>query len=418
MIDDAIVTAHVERVADAFIACAGDLIAEVVNVYARELPHLVSDDEAVVNLLSASLLQNLGTVLRVFRHGLDPAQVRAPAAAIEYARRLAQRGTPVIDLIRAYFLACNTLIAHVPSEAVRQPVDSDVLAAVVQRYLTDAFTFIDQVTQQVVTAYQEEREHWLLNRSAVRARRVRDLLASERVDIDAAEKTLGYRLRGRHLAVFVWRSGTEASARSLEATTTAISQQLPSCGAPLVVPSDEHCVWVWFPLSATTPFGDDLIHRATDAADPHTRLALGDPGTGVAGFRASHDQARRVHALALLVDDQSAHRHLAFRDVGALALMTADLPATRSWVARTLGSLATDDAQHHRLRETLLAFLATGSSFTAAATALTIHKNSVQYRIRKAEQVLQRPIADNRIDLELALKLCRLVGKTVLTPGK
>ncbi|QKV73829.1 CdaR family transcriptional regulator [Amycolatopsis sp. Hca4] len=418
MIDDAIVTAHVERIADAFIACAGDLIAEVVDVYARELPHLVLDDEAVVNLLSASLLQNLGTVLRVFRHGLDPAQVRAPAAAIEYARRLAQRGTPVIDLVRAYFLACNTLIAHVPSEAVRQPVDSDVLAAVIRRYLADAFVFIDQVTQQVVTAYQEEREHWLLNRSAVRARRVRELLASDRVDIDPAEKALGYRLRGRHLAAFVWHTETDASARSLETATTTMSQRLPASGAPLVVPSDEHCLWVWFPLSATTPFDDDVLHRATDVIEPHIRVAFGDPGTGVTGFRSSHDQARRVHALAVLVDDQSAHRHLAFRDVGALALMTVDLPATRSWVARTLGSLATDDAQHHRLRETLLAFLSTGGSFTAAATALTIHKNSVQYRVRKAEQVLQRPIADNRIDLELALKLCQLVGKTVLTPGK
>lgn len=414
MIDESAVTAHVERVADGFIARAGDLTAEVVKVYTRELPNLVYDDEAVVNLLSASLLQNLDTVLRVFRHGIDPSEVRAPAAAIEYARRLAQRGTPVIDLIRAYFLAQSTLIAHVPAEAIKQSVDGEMLGAVIERYMAGAFAFIDRVTQQVVSAYQDEREHWLLDRSAVRAARVRDLLASDRVDVDSAEKTLGYRLRGRHLAAVVWFDETAAKPRTLESMTRAIAEHLPTSAVPLIVPADERCLWAWFPLAAGTSLDDDLIRRVAQTVAPGVRMALGDPGDGVTGFRNSHEQAGRVHALAAIAGDHPEHC-LTFRDVGTLALMTSDLSATRSWVTGVLGELATDDEQHHRLRETLLVFLTTGGSYTAAATTLSMHKNSVQYRVRKAEELLGHPIADRRLEIELALKLCRHLGRALLS---
>ena len=33
---------------------------------------------------------------------------------------------------------------------------------------------------------------------------------------------------------------------------------------------------------------------------------------------------------------------------------------------------------------------------------MTLHKNTVQYRIRKAEESLGRPVAENRHDVELA----------------
>lgn len=413
MVDEAGVTEHVARIADAFAERAADLTADVVTVYVRELPNLVYDDESVVNLLSASLLQNLDTVLRVFRHGIDPTRVQAPAAAIEYARRLAQRGTPVNDLVRAYFLAQSTLLARVPGEAARQPVDQDVLCAIIERFMTGAFAFIDRVTQQVVSAYQDERDRWLLNRSAVQAARVRELLAGGRVDIDDMEKVLTYRLRGLHLAAILWLHGTSSALSSLESVTKAIAAQLPMSGSPLVVPADEYCSWVWFPLRSPTLPDENHTQQILNTADTDVHIALGDPGDGIAGFRSSHHQASRVHALATAAGEH-AERCLTFRNTGALALMASDLPAARSWVTHTLGKLAAEDDQHRRLRQTLLAFLTAGSSYTAAATLLTIHKNSVQYRIRKAEEALGRPITDSRLELELALKLCQYLGKAVI----
>jgi DNA-binding PucR family transcriptional regulator len=46
-----------------------------------------------------------------------------------------------------------------------------------------------------------------------------------------------------------------------------------------------------------------------------------------------------------------------------------------------------------------------------------LHKNSVQYRIRRAEESLGRPVGDHRHDVELALQASRWLGSSVLTPA-
>ena len=83
-----------------------------------------------------------------------------------------------------------------------------------------------------------------------------------------------------------------------------------------------------------------------------------------------------------------------------------------------LGHLADDGEQEARLRETLLVFLSTGSSFAATAGRLTVHRNTVQYRVRKAEEAVGRPIQDHRADVELALRVCQCVGSPVLRPAQ
>ena len=45
-----------------------------------------------------------------------------------------------------------------------------------------------------------------------------------------------------------------------------------------------------------------------------------------------------------------------------------------------------------------------------------LHKNTVQYRIRKAQESLGRPIGGNRHDVELALQASRWLGAAVLRP--
>ena len=83
----------------------------------------------------------------------------------------------------------------------------------------------------------------------------------------------------------------------------------------------------------------------------------------------------------------------------------------------TLAGLATDDEHHARLRETLLVFLQSGGSYKTTAERLVLHKNTVQYRIRKAEESLGRPVGDDRHDVELALLASRWLGSSVLQPG-
>jgi DNA-binding PucR family transcriptional regulator len=86
----------------------------------------------------------------------------------------------------------------------------------------------------------------------------------------------------------------------------------------------------------------------------------------------------------------------------------------RAWVLATLAGLAADDEQHARLRDTLLVFLHTGGSYKATAERLTLHKNTVQYRIRRAEESLGRPVGENQHDVELALRASQWLGSSVL----
>jgi DNA-binding PucR family transcriptional regulator len=46
-----------------------------------------------------------------------------------------------------------------------------------------------------------------------------------------------------------------------------------------------------------------------------------------------------------------------------------------------------------------------------------VHKNTVQYRLRRAEESLGRPVGENHNDVELALRASQWLGSSVLQPG-
>jgi DNA-binding PucR family transcriptional regulator len=100
-----------------------------------------------------------------------------------------------------------------------------------------------------------------------------------------------------------------------------------------------------------------------------------------------------------------------------VGMMLGSEDLLRGWVRSTLAGLAADDEHHARLREALLVFLQTGGSYKATAERLVLHKNTVQYRIRRAEESLGRPVGDRRHDVELALNVSAWLGAAVLLPG-
>jgi DNA-binding PucR family transcriptional regulator len=94
--------------------------------------------------------------------------------------------------------------------------------------------------------------------------------------------------------------------------------------------------------------------------------------------------------------------------------MSGSTELMRTWVIETLGTLADDDGQHAMLRDTLRVFLQESGSFVAAAERLTLHKNTVRYRVGKAEESLGRPVGEDRLQVELALLAAQWLGPAVL----
>ena len=101
-----------------------------------------------------------------------------------------------------------------------------------------------------------------------------------------------------------------------------------------------------------------------------------------------------------------------------MALMAGSIDLLRAWVIETLGALAGDDEHNARLRHRLGVFLQENGSYKATAERLTLHKNTIQYRIRRAEESLGRPVAEDRLHLELALLASEWLGPAVGRYGR
>src|SRR6202453_5173341 len=101
-----------------------DLVSEdVYEVVLREIPEL-HDDKSVLALLASSVHSNVGTCLQIMQHQIDLSVVQAPAASLEYARRRAQRGTPLTALLRAYRLGHTRFSDWLVKELAQQTDDA------------------------------------------------------------------------------------------------------------------------------------------------------------------------------------------------------------------------------------------------------------------------------------------------------
>jgi DNA-binding PucR family transcriptional regulator len=389
---------------------------DVYETILREIPQL-RDDKPVLALLASSVDSNIDTCLQIMQHRIDLGAVQAPAAAVEYARRLAQRGTPLTALLRAYRVGHTCFADWLLKELAQQAHDAETISAATLSMSRIVAGYIDQISEKMVAAYAEERENWLRNRSAARAARIRDLLSGERIDVSAAEVTLGYRLRQYHVGLVCWVGDAASTADEITRLERAISHVAgqAGCHGDLVfLPRDESSAWTWLPLGIRDTFDSAAADTAGMDADIH--FAFGDAAKGTTGFRITHQQAIAAQAVAL-ASGSPAPRAVTFSQVAPVAMMLTSKELLRPWVLSTLGGLAIDDEHHARLRETLRVFLRSGGSYKTTAEQLTLHKNTVQYRVRKAAESLGRPVGDNRHDVELALQASHWLGSYVLRPA-
>jgi hypothetical protein len=397
---------------------AAEISADIYQLIMREIPQLRGDGR-VLALLEASVGENVTTALHVMQHGIDLENVHSPAAAEEYARRLAQRGVPIATLLRAYRIGATRFQDWCLEELGRRTENASVISAAGLRIVDVLASYIDRVSEELVSAYEAEKENWLRNLGAVRGARVRALLSGDRIDLESCEAILGYRLRQHHVGAVCWTGEAEPGGGALarlEQATVELARGAGCEGRPIFLPQDETSAWAWLPLGARNTFSLQAAGTCAAAAADGIRFALGAPGSGVAGFRRTHQQALGAHAVALAAGP-TGPLVTSFSEVAPLALMSGSIELIRAWVMETLGSLADDDDQHSMLRDTLRVFLHEGGSFKATAERLTLHKNTVQYRVRKAEESLGRPVGEDRLNVGLALLASHWLGAAVLRPA-
>jgi DNA-binding PucR family transcriptional regulator len=403
----------------------GDRLPDVVSAISASLRDDIADlrDEAQLPLLDASIEGNVTTALYALRHDTPVECVQAPTAALEHARRIAQLGLPVNVLVRIYRLGQRRFTHLAFGELQRIDVPPDARVTIVERITETLFAYVDWMSQQVVEVYEEERERWLETRNSVRALRVRELLAGRQsVDIDSAIAAIRYPLRWHHVALVVWYPAATGEADELARMQRFVRElgvAVQAGAAPLFIATDRSTGWAWLSFQVAP---DGIVAAVREFSLQHRdspSVAIGSPAAGVKGFRRSHDQAVAVRSV-VLARKAAKPTVVADSDPGlaAAALVCGNIENARAWVAEVLGDLAADTDNDARLRETFRVFLNGGASYTLAADELTLHFNTVKYRVGRALARRGRPITDDRFDVELALHLCHWYGDALLLPPR
>ena len=279
-IDGPAVAGLVADVAAAASRRAAVVSEDVYEVVLREIPEL-RDDKPVLALLSSSVHSNVGTCLQILQHQIELSAVHAPAASLEYARRRAQRGTPLTALLRAYRLGHACFSDWLFKELARQADDAQMITAATLAMSRIVAGYVDQTSEEIVAAYTRERERWLRNRSAARAARIRDLLSGERVNVSATEATLGYRLRQYHVGLVCWAGDATAAVDNITRLEHAISHVAgkAACSGDLL--RDESSAWAWLPLGIR-----DTFDAAAASTPARTAISISSSACSV-GSRVS-----------------------------------------------------------------------------------------------------------------------------------
>lgn len=374
---------------------------------AADLPDLRADD-AILGALAASVEANVENVTHAVVLDVPVERIEVPLAALEYPRRVAQRGMAATSLVRAYYLGQQTMIGLIGDAVDAEAgVEQDLREAALRWLVGWSFDYNDVVTRRVLDEYETERAAWVDARSGARTVRVLEVLDGEVPSVAAASASIRYPLRATHIGMVVWYSEGVDEVERIERFLRGLGAAAGAAAPPLTVAVDRLTAWAWLPVAD----GEEAIAaaRAFAAADPDApRVVFGPPREGLEGFRATNRAAREVRRVA----DATDARLLVATDpgVGLAALVAHDVAAARAWADGVLGALTGESAADERLRSTLEIFLRTGGSFKATAEQQLLHANSVKYRVRRAVARRGREIGDDRLDVEVALAVRRIFG--------
>jgi hypothetical protein len=250
------------------------------------------------------------------------------------------------------------------------------------------FRYADLLSDCVVTIAERVLRELGGDAEQRRYRAIRGLLEGEPLQPSSA---LELELDQHHLGLFAWGERGAEAAREL---AERLGRRL------LLVSPLSHSWWGW--ISGSRPFEAAEERTITRfSAPPEAGIALGLPGFGEAGFRATHRQAQRARWFA----PTGTATVIRYADVAVESLASENREDACAFVERELGAINDESTTSTRIRDTLSAYFAAEHNAASAAATLGIHQQTVANRLRSAEDRLGHPIGSRRVELEVALRL-------------
>ncbi len=318
-----------------------------------------------------------------------------PDEDLAAARSAVAFGAPVTVVLQCY-RAGHAALWETWVELVEEVATDEAATrrALLETGAAFMFDYVDRCSAWVEGEHTRERERLLRGREQRRMHLVQSILAGDETE---GLEELGYELGQVHVGVIGWGPDAEPSVRRL-ADDLAVSS--------LTLSVDGETCWGWLGTGSELSQAQDRRIGNQPLPDG-TRLAVGEPAAGIAGFRGSHAEAREAERVARYRGARVT-RH---EDVALEALSLHDDARARAFARRELGDLTAPGGRARILRDTLEAYLASDHSAVAAAATLSVHERTVGNRLRAIERRLGGPISDRPAELAIALRLHRLLDR-------
>jgi DNA-binding PucR family transcriptional regulator len=409
--DDGEVETALAGVAGSLRADLQPLAARVDAAVRAAVPALAADADIRL-ALQRSTEANVADVLTLLGDATVPLDSGVPPEALSLAGVLVRRGVEPGDLVHAYLVGQNEFWRAWMEELTGRLPSGPRLVVALERSSARLFSRADFLVAQLMRHIDRERERWMGGALARRTQLVRRLLAGDETDVAEASRALGYDIDRWVLAAVLWDAGGRDDHDSLE-SQAAVAARAAGVARAFTLAPGETGLWAWV-ATPEPPDLDAVADALRESVVEGQAVALGTPAYGLQGFRRGHEEALLARRIAELGGRAGVIR---YDEVELVSLASADLDRLGRFVRRTLGPLTADDESTARLRETLLAWLAEGGNARRAAERLHAHKNTVLYRLQRAQQLLGRPLDEDRGALELALSAVRSLGTRVAGPA-
>ena len=378
------------------------LSAHLTEVMLAEVYSDVVDPGVLRPMLAQATIEKLTGLGRLMAGEITLDELHAPTA-LEFAAEVGRQGVPEQMLERSYRVGTEALWDEWMVIVERHCEQTgEALVDLVRASIPIVFGFIDRLLFTALASYHEAVAARHQTREYRRARLVAQILDGTLADpgLDT-ERFIGYRLGHQHHLAGVLDVSDRADDQRLiaELKTAGKATEL------LVLDHGNAPTEFW--LGLTAPLSQatrNALHA--QAAASGRRIAFGEALPGLAGFRASATAARDAARCQAALADHAAAVVWA-EDVLIEMLALASPDGARSMIDRVLGPALAEGLLTARVRETLDAWLVSGS-YVSAAAMLGVHEQTVRQRLRRLEEALGRSLHDRRTELHVALRLSQL----------
>lgn len=331
------------------------------------------------------MLESMVTMIR----RLQPPP-RLPSVVVEAARRGARLGVRNEALVETHTVLHRLVWAAILEQVRCMNCDTEEQAFLLRQISDPLIALLGRVVQAIASEYVDSSRRMRVTHEERSFEIVGDVL-SGRV-VETAE--LAYDLDAMHVGLVACGKNAREVVRSIASSLDRIV---------LVAARGPEPVWAWLGGRRAVPTAG--IKRVAALSSAHAYLAVGEPASGVAGFRLTHRQAQR----ARLVQQRRPARVTRFADVMLEAAALVDEELARSMVDTVLGPI---DSHRNAIkwRATLEAYFRSQQKVACAAQLLHVDPRTVQYRLSAIEQRMGVPIPTRQAELEVALRLRSLLA--------